>query len=117
MGRVYDPPGPAPEVRLLVDRLWPRGLRRDDPRGGSWHPHVAPSHELRLWFGHQPERYEQFVARYELELSHPEMTTALDEITQLAGQGPVVLVTASRDLAHSHVPVLVRWLADRNPPG
>jgi uncharacterized protein YeaO (DUF488 family) len=68
VARVYADPEPDDGERVLVDRLWPRGFRKGDPRVGRWLPGVAPSSELRRWYGHQPERFAEFAARYADEL-------------------------------------------------
>jgi uncharacterized protein YeaO (DUF488 family) len=107
MARVYDDPGPDDGRRVLVDRLWPRGFRKDDPRVGTWLKDVAPSKELRKWYNHQPERFDDFAARYRKELEGSE---ALDELRKLTKNGVVTLVTATRDLRGSHVAVLVTLL-------
>ncbi|AXT86760.1 DUF488 domain-containing protein [Aeromicrobium sp. A1-2] len=112
MGRVYDELDTAHGARLLVDRLWPRGMRRDDPRVGAWHPQVAPSNELRRWYGHQPERHAEFTTRYEHELADPAMADALDAMVRAIGTGPAQLVTATRDVELSHLPALARHLAN-----
>jgi uncharacterized protein YeaO (DUF488 family) len=97
---------------VLVDRLWPRGLRKDDPRIGQWLPEVAPSTELRRWYGHKPERYDEFVRRYTAELDTPAGATALDELRAVARAGPVVLVTATKEIALSHLSVLAGLLTE-----
>lgn len=109
-GRVYDPLTPDEPLRVLVDRLWPRGMHRDDPRAGRWHPDVAPSTNLRRWYGHQTQRREEFIARYLLELEDPAHTAALAGLAELAATGPLLLVTATREVAQSHLPTLARVL-------
>ncbi|KUI41541.1 hypothetical protein AU197_21070 [Mycobacterium sp. IS-1590] len=104
--RVYDPPDEHDGTRVLVDRLWPRGFRKDDPRVGRWLRAVAPSTELRRWYSHRPERFDEFVARYTAELETDEGAHALDELRGLLAEGPVVLVTATRDVDGSHAAVL-----------
>ncbi len=111
VGRVYEDPGPDDGERVLVDRLWPRGFRKGDPRVGRWLPRVAPSTELRKWYSHQPERFDEFAARYASELETEEGAAALDELKQALRGGPVTLVTAARDLDGSHVAVLARLLS------
>ncbi|MCV7026188.1 DUF488 family protein [Mycolicibacterium novocastrense] len=106
VARVYDPPGDDDGTRVLVDRLWPRGFRKDDPRAGRWLRAVAPSTELRRWYSHRPERFDEFVARYTAELETGEGAQALDELRSLLAEGPVVLVTATRDVEVSHAAVL-----------
>lgn len=111
VGRVYDDPGPGDGERILVDRLWPRGFRKGDPRVGRWLPKVAASTELRKWYSHQPERFDEFAARYAHELESGEGAAALDELRQALRGGAVTLVTAARDLDGSHVAVLARLLS------
>ncbi|HWJ85354.1 MAG TPA: DUF488 family protein [Cellulomonas sp.] len=106
-GRVYDAHDDG-TTRVLVDRLWPRGVRRDDPRVGVWLPAVAPSTELRHWYGHDPAKHDEFVHRYEAELATEEGRAALDELARLARDQPVTLVTATKDVALSHLPVVAR---------
>jgi uncharacterized protein YeaO (DUF488 family) len=107
VARVYDDPSPDDGRRILVDRLWPRGFRKDDPRVGTWFKDVAPSTELRGWYNHQPERFDEFAARYQTELQG---SAALDEVRKLTKRGVVTLVTAARDVQGSHVAVLATLL-------
>lgn len=110
LARVYAEPEPGEGQRVLVDRLWPRGLRKDDPRIGRWLPEVAPSTELRRWYGHAPERYGEFVRRYTAELDAPAGAEALDELRGIVRAGPVVLVTATKEVELSHLSVLARLI-------
>ncbi|OBB18933.1 hypothetical protein A5761_08170 [Mycolicibacterium setense] len=110
LARVYTDPEPDEGQRVLVDRLWPRGLKKTDPRVGHWLPAVAPSTELRHWYDHKPERYEEFAARYTQELQSGDEATALDELRALVGKGTVTLVTATRDVELSHLSVLAGLL-------
>ncbi|BBY43524.1 DUF488 domain-containing protein [Mycolicibacterium celeriflavum] len=105
IARVYDEPS-GEGTRVLVDRLWPRGFRKDDARIGRWLPAVAPSTELRRWYSHQPERFEEFAARYAAELDTEEGAAALAELRALLREGPVVLVTATRNVEESQAAVL-----------
>ncbi|SOJ54024.1 hypothetical protein MSIMFB_01521 [Mycobacterium simulans] len=107
VARIYDDADPEDGQRVLVDRIWPRGIRKDDPRVGIWCKDVAPSKELREWYHHQPERFDEFAARYEAELAG---SPALDELRELAKRGVVTLVTATRQLDASHAAVLARLL-------
>ena len=111
VARVYDEPGPGDGERVLVDRLWPRGFRKGDPRVGRWIPKVAPSTELRKWYSHEAARFDEFAARYAQELETEEGTAAMDELSNVLRGGPVTLVTAARDLDGSHVAVLARLLS------
>ena len=110
VGRVYDPPADE-DARVLVDRLWPRGIRKDDPRVGHWLPKVAPSNELRKWYGHTPDKFAEFRKRYEQELSEGDAAEALAALRQLAQGGGIMLVTASRDVEISQAAVLADLLA------
>jgi uncharacterized protein YeaO (DUF488 family) len=111
VARVYDDPGPDDGQRVLVDRLWPRGFRKGDPRVGRWIPKVAPSTELRKWYSHEAARFDEFAARYAAELETDEGAAALTELRDVLKAGPVTLVTAAKDLDGSHVAVLVRHLS------
>ena len=113
LARVYDPPQTGDGERILVDRLWPRGIRKDDPRIDRWCKDAAPSTELRRWYNHDPARYDEFVARYERELDGLDAAAALDELRSRLSEGPVMLVTATKELEHSHLPVLARMLRHR----
>jgi len=95
-------------VRVLVDRLWPRGLSKADAAIGQWMKAVAPSTELRQWFGHDPERWQEFRRRYTEELR--QNTAALDELRELALAGTVTLVFAAHDEAHNDAVVLRDFL-------
>ena len=110
VARVYDYAGPDDGQRVLVDRMWPRGVRKDDPRVGTWCKDVAPSKELREWYHHDPERFGEFAARYREELAD---SAALDELRNLAKRGVVTLVTATREVDGSHAAVLAKLLKSR----
>jgi uncharacterized protein YeaO (DUF488 family) len=107
VARVYDDPSPDDGRRILVDRIWPRGFRKDDPRVSTWLKDVAPSRELREWYHHQRERYDEFAAQYRQEL---EGSDALDELRELTKDNVVTLVTATRELEGSHAAVLATLL-------
>ena len=109
VARVYDPPNPD---RVFVDRLWPRGIRKDDPRIGRWLKDVTPSNDLRRWYHAHTDRYADFVARYREELAEGPAAAALAELRDLAAAGDVELATAAKDVEHSHVPVLVAALTE-----
>ncbi len=112
--RVYDEPGPADGHRVLVDRLWPRGLARSAAAVDEWLKAVAPSDELRRWYGHQPEKFEAFAHRYAAELQSPQRADALGHLRELARSGPLTLLTATRDLEHSQAAVLAEQLRSSN---
>ncbi len=114
VARVYDEPCPEDGQRILVDRLWPRGFRKDDPRVGHWFKDAAPSRELRRWYNHQPERFDEFVTRYTDELRTPQGAAAFDGLRELTrGKKTVTLVTATRDLDGSQAAVLAKLLDQR----
>lgn len=103
--RAYDPPAPEDGFRVLVDRLWPRGLKRDGGEIDLWLKDVAPSAELRRWFGHDPARWPGFRDRYRAELaSNPApMGTLLDAVKR---HGRVTLLFGARDVEHNNAVVL-----------
>ncbi len=109
IGRVYDevPPG---VTRVFVDRLWPRGMRKGDPRLGEWCKDVAPSAELRVWYHHDAAKHAEFARRYREELQSGAPAAALAHIRRLAQAGDVELVTATKDPAVSEVPIIVDML-------
>lgn len=104
--RVYTDREPADGTRVLVDRLWPRGLAKDAGKVDDWLRAVAPSDDLRRWYGHDPARFEEFRQRYRAELADPERAAALGRLRELARSGPVTLVTATRDVSTSQAAVL-----------
>jgi uncharacterized protein YeaO (DUF488 family) len=108
--RVYDQPGPTDGARVLVDRIWPRGISKDAARLREWAKDVAPSAELRRWYGHDPGKFEEFRRRYLAELDHPEPRAAVDRLRALADDGPVTLLTATKDLSLSQAAVLAEYL-------
>lgn len=110
IARVYDEPTPDEGERILVDRVWPRGFRKDDPRVGRWFKDAAPSKDLRTWYGHRPERFDEFAARYRDELDTEQGRAAVTELRRLTRGKTVTLVTATRDLDGSQAAVLARLL-------
>lgn len=110
--RIYDPPTADDGIRVLVDRVWPRGIRKEAAAIDEWAKDVAPSTELRKWYGHTPERFAQFEARYRDELATQAGRTALDHLRTLAKRDTLTLVTATRDVDHSQAAVLARLLSE-----
>ncbi len=106
VARVYDDTMPH-GTRVLVDRLWPRGLKKDGAPFDEWCKDVAPSTELRTWYGHDPERFAEFRRRYLAELQEP---PASDALAQLRSESHLVLLTATKDVAHSAATVLAEAL-------
>lgn len=109
--RVYEPPEPADGVRVLIDRLWPRGLSKERAQVDVWLKDVAPSQQLRTWFGHDPAKFEEFRSRYEAELASDPARSALAELRELARTQHVTLVFAAHDAAHANATVLRELLA------
>jgi len=115
--RVYDQPGAADGTRVLVDRIWPRGLRKDALRLDDWAKDVAPSSDLRTWYGHDPAKFDEFRRRYLGELTGSGQQAALGRLRALAASGrPLTLLTATRDLDHSQAAVLARLLRQATTP-
>lgn len=110
--RVYDArKDPPAATSFLVDRVWPRGVSRAELAFATWVKDVAPSAELRRWFGHDPRRWEQFRCRYRAELdAHPDVT---DPLVQAADDGDVVLLYGAKDREHNQAMVLREWLTER----
>src|SRR5690606_20463036 len=97
--RVFDPAEPADGTRVLVDRMWPRGVRKEDARIDLWLKDIAPSTALRKWFAHDPERWTEFKRRYYHELQN--QREAVERLQSLASRGPVTLIYSARDEAHN----------------
>ena len=115
--RVYDQPEAADGARVLVDRIWPRGLRKDAVRLDDWAKDVSPSSELRTWYGHDPARFDEFRQRYLGELTGSSQQAALGRLRALAAAGrPLTLLTATRDVDHSQAAVLARLLRQSAEP-
>jgi len=106
--RAYEPPAASDGYRVLVDRLWPRGVRREEARLDEWARELAPSAELRRWFGHDPERFEEFRRRYTEELAG--QGEKLRELRRRAREGALTLVYSSRDVEHNDAVVLAEIL-------
>ncbi|MEU4847025.1 DUF488 family protein [Streptomyces gilvosporeus] len=109
---MYDPPEPDDGARVLVDRLWPRGLSKSDAALAEWCKDAAPSSELRRWYGHQEELYDAFAERYREELAQEAAQSALERLRELAADGPLTLLTATKDVERSHVRVLLDLLRE-----
>lgn len=110
--RVYEDPSPADGLRVLVERLWPRGLTRERAAVDLWLKDVAPSPALRKWFGHDPGRWKEFQERYRQELR--EAKDAVQLLKQKGRQGTVTLVYAARDEEHNGALALKHFLEDRS---
>jgi uncharacterized protein YeaO (DUF488 family) len=110
--RAYDAPDPADGRRVLVDRLWPRGLRKEAAAVDEWLRDIAPSTDLRRWYGHTPARFAEFADRYRAELAAGRHADAVDRLRILAETGPLTILTATRDLQHAHTAVLADLLTN-----
>ena len=110
--RAYDAPEPTDGKRVLVDRLWPRGLAKERAEFDDWCKQVAPSTELRKWYAHDPEKFEEFAQRYRHELQEPERAEALDRLRRDAAAGPLTLITAAKRSDISEATVLAEILSD-----
>lgn len=106
--RAYLEASPQDGYRVLVDRLWPRGRTKAALALDAWLKDLAPSGELRTWFGHVPERWPEFTRRYEAELTSPERRALLAELVDRARQGPLTLVYAARDEEHNEARVIAQ---------
>ena len=108
--RAYEPAEPGDGFRVLIDRLWPRGVRKQNAHIDEWARELAPSDELRRWFGHDPARFDEFARRYRDELAaHGD---AIDRLRERAEQGTVTIVFGARDAAHSNAAVLAPLLRE-----
>jgi len=108
LARVYDSLDALDRPSYLVERLWPRGVRRDALAGSEWLPEVGPSHELRKWFGHDPDKWDEFRRRYFAELDrHPDAWRVLADA---AAGGDIVLLYSSRDTEHNNAVALAEYL-------
>lgn len=108
--RIYEDPSPKDGQRVLVDRVWPRGMKKEDAHLDEWLRDIAPSTELRHWYDHEPERFAEFRRRYLTELRDTGHREAAAHLRDLAGQGRLTLLTATKDVDHSQAAVLVDWL-------
>lgn len=111
--RIYEAPAETDGKRILVDRLWPRGVSRERAALDAWDKDVAPSPELRIWFGHAPERMEEFAVCYRHELAtDPARQQAVQALLKLAKAGPITLLYAAKDPKVNHALVLRQYLQE-----
>jgi uncharacterized protein YeaO (DUF488 family) len=109
--RAYDPPARSDGYRVLVDRIWPRGVTKEDLKIDAWLKEVAPSTALRKWFGHDPKKWEEFRRRYARELEPH--AAALEQLVERARAGHVTLVFAAKDTEHNNAVALREHLEGR----
>lgn len=112
VGRVYDEPARADGTRVLVDRIWPRGLSKAKAHLDEWCKAVAPSTTLRTWYQHDPERFDEFTRRYRAELREPERAEALRHLRELAEHHTLTLLTATKHAEISEAVVLADLLRE-----
>lgn len=109
--RIYDDPEPTDGARVLVDRLWPRGVSKDRADLDEWCKSVAPSTDLRKWYGHDPAKFDEFARRYRHELeTDDEQSAAFADLTSRAARGPLTLLTATKEPQISEAQVLLSLL-------
>ena len=106
--RVYEQPDKDDGLRILVDRLWPRGLTKEKARVDLWLKEIAPSTELRKWFGHDPDKWKRFRGRYETEIGH--QGELINMLKHKAREGTITLLYAARDEKHNEALVLKQFL-------
>ena len=111
--RVYEAPEADDGYRILVERLWPRGLRKAALPLDAWEREIAPSTALRRWYGHEPDRWAEFQTRYERELEEPAAQVIMAALVDQALRGNVTLLFSARDSEHSNAAVLERVLSVR----
>ncbi len=104
--RVYDPPSPEDGARILVDRVWPRGMTKEKARVDAWRKDLAPSDALRTWFGHDPDKWDEFRRRYRDELRASGRWEDLKALAERAKHEDVTLVFGARDPAHNQAVAL-----------
>jgi uncharacterized protein YeaO (DUF488 family) len=109
--RAYETPEKTDGTRILVDRLWPRGVSKAEAKLDEWIKEIAPSTELRTWFGHDPRRWDEFRKRYRSELA--ERSETLKDLRRRAREGPITLVYSARDEIHNDAVVLRNVILDR----
>ncbi len=106
--RSYDPPSPQDGYRVLIDRLWPRGIKKEEAHIDSWMKELAPSHELRKWFAHDPAKWQQFKEKYFQELQN--QSEKLEQLKQKCKEGKVTLVYSTKDRKYNNAAALKEFL-------
>jgi len=110
--RIYEEPESADGMRILVDRLWPRGIAKEKAQLTLWMKEVAPSTELRKWFGHMPERFAEFEVKYREELSDAAVQPFLEQLRKWAEQGRITLLYAKKEETFNHALILKHYLEE-----
>jgi uncharacterized protein YeaO (DUF488 family) len=110
--RIYEPSSPEDGRRILIDRIWPRGISKEQASIDTWLKDAAPNPDLRKWFGHKSERFAEFRSRYEEELANdPVHCEAVTLLCEAAAHSRVTLLYAAKDTEHNHAVVLQEWMA------
>lgn len=110
--RIYSEPDPQDGIRILVDRIWPRGCTKERARLNDWQKELAPSTALRTWFGHDPRKWKEFRSRYLAELAQPAQRRAIEELVALARSQTLTLLFGASDVKHNQA-VVLKELIDR----
>jgi len=110
--RVYDPPSRTDGTRILVDRVWPRGVKKEEAHVEQWMRELGPSNQLRKFFGHDPARWREFRTRYLAELGRPDAASLLAELLKIARSGSLTLIYSAKDQEHNQA-VVLRELLNR----
>ncbi len=113
--RIYEKPGPDDGFRVLIDRLWPRGLRKADAKVDLWAREAAPSTALRQWFGHRDERWEEFRRRYFEELDSPKARESVRAILERVRSGDVTILFGAKNERHNNAVAFREYLEERFP--
>jgi uncharacterized protein YeaO (DUF488 family) len=111
--RAYDPPAPEDGYRVLVDLLWPRGMTKQKLKVDEWMKEIAPSAELRKWYGHEPEKWIEFRKRYRAELGRPSANALLDSLVKRARKAKVTVVIGARDIEHANGAVIAELVREK----
>ncbi len=113
MKRAYEDPSSNDGRRILVDGLWPRGIRKEDANLDEWMKEIAPSAALRKWYGHKPEKWGEFRRRYRAELAKPPRRELVEQLARLAKNEKVTLVFGARDAEHSNAAVIAEVIREK----
>ena len=108
--RIYESPNPDDGFRLLIDRLWPRGIKKEQAKIGLWLKEIAPSDSLRKWFNHEPEKWEEFKRRYSKELDRKQ--DLVDQLSQHVKKGKVTFLFGAKDESYNNAIALREYLLD-----
>ncbi len=111
--RAYDEPSSKDGYRVLVDRLWPRGISKEKLKVDDWMKEIAPSPELRKWYGHEPEKWPEFRRRYRMELGKPPASELLEQLVKRARKGKVTLVIGAKDAERANGAVIAEIIQER----